>query len=80
MKTDGGMDVYFRLFLTSALVGGEWSAPRLGRFTPGTHRIRGWVGAPEPIWTTWRGEISFTHQNSNSDALAFPPVASRYAD
>jgi hypothetical protein len=37
------------LFLTSALVGCEWSASRTGRFTPGervagTHWIEGWVG------------------------------------
>jgi hypothetical protein len=37
MKTYGG------------IVGGEWSASRLGRFAPGerapgTHRIGGWVG------------------------------------
>jgi hypothetical protein len=36
-------------FLTLALVGGEWSASRLGRFTPekrttGTHWIGGCVG------------------------------------
>jgi hypothetical protein len=35
--------------LTSALDGGEWSASRAGRFTPGerapgTHWIGGWVG------------------------------------
>jgi hypothetical protein len=35
--------------LTSGLDGGEWSASRLGRFTPrerapGTHWIGGWVG------------------------------------
>jgi hypothetical protein len=35
-------------FLTSALVGGGWSASRRGRFipgerTPGTHWIGGWV-------------------------------------
>jgi hypothetical protein len=35
-------------FLTSALVGGQWSASRPGRFTPGerapgTHWIGGWV-------------------------------------
>jgi hypothetical protein len=35
--------------LTSALAGGEWSASRPGRFTPGeralcTHWIGGWVG------------------------------------
>jgi hypothetical protein len=27
-----------------ALAGGEWSASRLGRFTPGTRWIGGWVG------------------------------------
>jgi hypothetical protein len=37
------------IFLTSALVGGEWSASRPGRFTPGVslapgaHWIGGWV-------------------------------------
>jgi hypothetical protein len=36
------------LFFTSALSGGEWSASRPGRFTPGerasdTRSIRGWV-------------------------------------
>jgi hypothetical protein len=43
MKTYGGV------FLTSALVGGEWSASRTGRFTarergPGTHLIGDCVG------------------------------------
>jgi hypothetical protein len=37
------------IFLTSALAGGEWSASRPCRFTPGerapsTHWIGGWVG------------------------------------
>jgi hypothetical protein len=55
MKAYGGMDVYIHIFLTSALVGGEWSASRPGRFNPGgtapgTHWIRGWVD-PEPVWT-----------------------------
>jgi hypothetical protein len=31
-------------FLTSTLVGGEWSASRTGTFTPGTHWIGSWVG------------------------------------
>jgi hypothetical protein len=49
MKTYGGVDVYIYVFLTSALVGGEWSSSRSGRFTPGerapgTHWIGGWVG------------------------------------
>jgi hypothetical protein len=43
------VDVQIHIFLTSALVGGEWSASRPGRFTPGerapgTHWIGGWVG------------------------------------
>jgi hypothetical protein len=49
MKADGGgVDVQIRVFLTSAPAGGEWSASRPGRFTPGdrglgTHWIGGWV-------------------------------------
>jgi hypothetical protein len=48
MKAYVGVDVYIHIFLTSALVGGEWSASRPGRFTPGesapgTHWIGGWV-------------------------------------
>jgi hypothetical protein len=48
MKTYGEVDVWVHIFLTLALVGGEWSASRPGRFTseeraPGTHWIGGWV-------------------------------------
>jgi hypothetical protein len=48
MKTYGGMDVYIHIFLTSALVGGEWSTSCPGRFipgerAPGAHWIGGWV-------------------------------------
>jgi hypothetical protein len=44
MKTYGGVDIKIHLFLASALAGGEWSASRPGRFTPGTHWIGSWVG------------------------------------
>jgi hypothetical protein len=49
MKAYGGVDVKFHIFLTSALVGVEWSASRPCRFTPrerapGTHWIEDWVG------------------------------------
>jgi hypothetical protein len=50
MNTYGGVDVYIHILLTSALVGGEWSASRPGCFTPeqrapAVHWIEGWVGA-----------------------------------
>jgi hypothetical protein len=38
----------------------------------------GW--APEPTWTTWRGEKPCTYQDSNSDPLAVRPVASCYTN
>jgi hypothetical protein len=35
-----GVDVYIHVFFTSALVGGEWSVSRPGRFTPGKRAPR----------------------------------------
>jgi hypothetical protein len=43
MKAYEGVDVQICICLTSVLAGGEWSASRPGLFTPGTHRIGGWV-------------------------------------
>jgi hypothetical protein len=48
VKAYGGVDVWIQIFLTSALAGGEWSASRPGRFTPGerapgAHLIGGWM-------------------------------------
>jgi hypothetical protein len=49
MKAYEGLEVYIHIFLTLALVGGEWSASRPGRFTPketapGANWTGGWVG------------------------------------
>jgi hypothetical protein len=49
MKANGRVDVQTHVFLTSALLGGKWSASHSGRFTPGerapgAHWIGGWVG------------------------------------
>jgi hypothetical protein len=49
MKTYGREDVQSHVFLTSALVGGEWSASRPGHFFPGervvdSHWTGGWLG------------------------------------
>jgi hypothetical protein len=48
MKAYGGVDVQIHIFLTSVLAGGEWSASRTGRLTPGetapgTDWLGGWV-------------------------------------
>jgi hypothetical protein len=48
MKAYEEGDVYIHIFLTLALVGGDWSASRPGRFAlveraPGTHWIGGWM-------------------------------------
>jgi ribosome modulation factor len=48
MKANGGVDGSIHIFLTSALIGGKWSASRLCPFTPekrapGTYWIGGWV-------------------------------------
>jgi hypothetical protein len=44
MNTYGGVNVQIHVFLTSALVGGEWSTSRPGRFIPGER-------APRTYWT-----------------------------
>jgi hypothetical protein len=49
MEAYWGLDVEFKVFLTSALVGGEWSASFPGRVTsgergPDIHWKDGWVG------------------------------------
>jgi hypothetical protein len=49
MKAYVGVDVQLHIFFILALVAGEWSASRPGRFTPGestpgTRWIEGWVG------------------------------------
>jgi hypothetical protein len=49
MKVYRGVDVQIHAFLTSALVGGEWSSSSPRRFgprerAPGAHWIGGWVG------------------------------------
>jgi hypothetical protein len=84
MKAHGVVDVYIHVFLTSALVGCEWSFSRPGRFTPGKE-------PPEPIgkecgrtpgrvWTTWRIKNYFPHRDSNYDPSVDQPVASRYTN
>jgi hypothetical protein len=57
-------------FLTSALDGGEWSASRPGRFTPGeivpgTHWIGGWAGPGAGLDAMEKRKISYHFGESN---------------
>jgi hypothetical protein len=60
-------------FLTSALDGGEDSASRLGRFTPGkrTPLPTGYEAewAPEPVWTLWSTEKSLALAGNRTPAV-----------
>jgi hypothetical protein len=79
-----GVDAQINVFLTSALVGGEWLASRPAALTPGieppvpTGKEAGW--APEPVRATWRRVNSCPSRDSNSDPSVVQPVASRYTD
>jgi hypothetical protein len=45
MKAYGELDVQIHIFFTSSIVGGEWSASRLGRFTVGERALCShWIG------------------------------------
>jgi hypothetical protein len=73
-----------QIFLTSALVGGEWSASRLGRFTPkerasGTHWIGGWVG-PRAGVENVKKRIFLTLPGLELRPLRCPTEASGYTD
>jgi hypothetical protein len=58
--------------LTSALDGGEWSAPHPSHFTPreiapGTHWIGGWVGPRSGLDMVSQRKIPSPHQELNPD-------------
>jgi hypothetical protein len=71
--------------LTSALDGGEWSASRLGPFTPmerapGTNWIGGWVGPRAVLDAVVKRKIRSSHRESNSRTPIVQPIAQRYTD
>jgi hypothetical protein len=62
MKMYGAVEISIYVFLTSALVGGEWSVSLPGRFTPGerahgTSWIRGWESLRTGLDDVERREI-----------------------
>jgi hypothetical protein len=85
MKTYGAVNVQIHIFLTSALVGGEWSALRRGRFIadkrlPGTHWLGSWVDPRTGLDDVERKEKSCSYWDSNSDPTAAQPAASCNTD
>jgi hypothetical protein len=75
MKVNGGMDVQIHVSLTSALVGGEWSASRTGPFAPGridpgTLWTRGWVGP----------RTGLDDVEKILEPTVIQPIAGRYTD
>jgi hypothetical protein len=70
---------------TSALVRGEWSASRPGRFTarkraPATHWIGGWVGPRAVLDAELKRKIPSPHRKMNPRTPIAQPVAQRYTD
>jgi hypothetical protein len=81
MKTYGGVDLQTQIFLTSALVGDEWSASRPYCFAPGTHFIGGWVDPRAGLddMVKWK----FFDPNGTRNfppPLVVQPLASLYTD
>jgi hypothetical protein len=84
MKAYGAVDVKIHIFLTSALVGGEWSASNPGHFTPGErapgfHWIGGWMGLRTGLDDMEKRKF-LTLRHSKSDLSIVQPVASCYTD
>jgi hypothetical protein len=84
MKTYGGGDVQIHIFLTSALVGSERSASRLGRFSfrerdPSTHSTGGWLGLRASFDNMEKRKF-LPHLDLNSDRLVIQPIASYHTD
>jgi hypothetical protein len=71
--------------LTSALDGGEWSAPCPCRFTPrerapATHYIGSWVGPRTVLDAIVKRRILSPRRGSNPRTPIVQPVAQRYTD
>jgi hypothetical protein len=71
--------------LTSTLDGGDWSAPRLDRFTPrerapSTHWIGGWVSPKAVLDTVVKRKIPSPSRESNPRTPIVQSLAQRYTD
>jgi hypothetical protein len=85
MEAYGGLAVYTHIFMTLALVGGEWSASRPGGFTageraPGTHWISGWVYPRVGLDDMEKWKFLTLPGLKLRPPSVVQPVASRYTD
>jgi hypothetical protein len=86
MKAYGGVNVWIHIFLTLVLVGGEWSASRPSRFTPGERAPRypldRRLGGPQSRSARRGGEniLDRTGTRTPTTYLVVQPVTSRYTD
>jgi hypothetical protein len=82
MKMYVGVDVQIRVFLTLALIRGEWWSSLPGHFTPrewapGTNWMEGWVGHRASLDDV---EKRRPYWDSNSDPSVVQSVVSLYTD
>jgi hypothetical protein len=84
MKAYGEVDIQIHIFLTWVLAGGDSSALRPGRFTPGeripgTHWIGGWVD-PRAGLDNLEKRKFLTLPGLEPRSLSLKPIASLYTD
>jgi hypothetical protein len=84
MKTYGGVGVWSYIFFTSALVWGQWSYSRAGRFivgdrAPGTHWMGSWVD-PRTGQDDGEKRKFLVLPGLELDYSVVQPVTSRYTD
>jgi hypothetical protein len=76
MKAYGGVDVDTHVFMTSALVGGEWSASRPGRFTPRGkshgYPLDSWLDGSQN-WSARRGDENNLASTPTRTPSPLPP-------
>jgi hypothetical protein len=75
---EGGVGVYLYSFVTSALEGDGWSAPRPGRFTPGKDPVLIVQGVGGPQGRS--GRVRKISPPPEFDPRTHQPVASCYTD
>ena len=77
MSAQSGVQVWI-YSLTLALEEAEWSTPRPGRFTSGTHCTGGWVD-PQPVWMGAK-DVAFTGIRSPDHPACSEPLYMKELD